>query len=98
MDRLTAVIESSPVRAESLESPRASRISAEAEKLAARIERAVRRGTNDKVRELRVDVLAEGVVLRGRCGTYYSKQLAQHAALTLLKDESLPLINRIEVW
>ncbi|MGE0607923.1 MAG: BON domain-containing protein [Pirellulales bacterium] len=66
------------------------------EKLAARIERLVRRQTNDKVRELRVVVLSERIILSGRCGTFYSKQLAQHAAMTLA-DES-PLVNQIDVW
>lgn len=73
-----------------------SRMSAEDEKLAARIERHVRRKTNDKVRELRVEISRDGVVLRGRCGTYYCKQLAQHAAMSLLEDAVL--LNQIEVW
>jgi hypothetical protein len=43
-----------------------------------------------------VEVKRGGVVLNGRCGTFYCKQLAQHAAMELLIDEEL--INRIEVW
>jgi len=34
-------------------------------------------------------------VLEGECSTYYSKQLAQHAALGVLEDE--PLENTIVV-
>jgi hypothetical protein len=94
MDRVSTITDSVPVRVDVLASP--PRLSAEAEKLAARIERAVRRGTNDKVRELRVEVVEEGIVLSGRCGTYYCKQLAQHAAMSLVQNEAL--INRIEVW
>jgi hypothetical protein len=29
------------------------------------------------------------VVLEGQCATYYTKQLAQHAALGVLEDEHL---------
>jgi hypothetical protein len=29
------------------------------------------------------------VILEGQCATYYTKQLAQHAALGLLEDEQL---------
>jgi hypothetical protein len=47
------------------------------------------------VRELRVIVEAEGVVLEGRAASYYAKQLAQHAAIVV---SGLPLrANRIEV-
>jgi hypothetical protein len=47
------------------------------------------------VRNLEVIVLEEGVVLRGRSSTYYAKQLAQHAVLTIAR---LPLMaNEIEV-
>jgi hypothetical protein len=44
---------------------------------------------------LEVLVSDRGVVLRGRSATYYGKQLAQHAVLTVAQ---LPLIaNEIEV-
>ena len=71
-------------------------LTAETEKLAARIERAVRRGTSDKVRELKVELCRDGIYLRGRCGTFYCKQLAQTAAMAIAAKE--PLINKIEVW
>lgn len=76
--------------------PRPPNMSAEEEKLAARIERAIRRGTSDKVRELRVEIRRDGIHLAGRCGTFYCKQLAQTAALPLAG--TMPLHNWIEVW
>ena len=48
-----------------------------------------------RVRELRVLVRAEGVVLRGASANYYGKQMAQHLAHKLL---GLPILaNEIEV-
>lgn len=67
----------------------------EAEKLAASIERAVQRETSGGVRNLSVEVKGEGVMLRGRCDTYYCKQLAQHAAMSF--RGAWPLTNAIEV-
>ena len=47
------------------------------------------------VRDLRVTLLNEGIVLEGRAATYYAKQLAQHVVVKVL---GLPLgSNRIEV-
>lgn len=71
-------------------------MSADEELLAARVERAIRRGTNDKVRNLSVRVLDGTVTLNGRCATYYCKQLAQTAAFPYLEDRQLS--NQIEVW
>jgi hypothetical protein len=48
-----------------------------------------------RVRELLVRILDRTVVLEGQCATYYTKQLAQHAALGILEDEQLE--NAIEV-
>jgi osmotically-inducible protein OsmY len=67
----------------------------EAERLATSIERAVQRETGGGVRNLSVEVKGDGVLLRGRCETYYCKQLAQHAAMTL--RGACPLTNAIEV-
>ena len=53
----------------------------EAEEIAASIERAVRRGTSGGVRNLSVEVKGSNFLLKGRCNTYYCKQLAQHAAM-----------------
>lgn len=68
---------------------------AEAEQLAASIERAVWRETGGRVRNLRVRVNRQGVTLTGRCTTYYTKQQAQHAAMAFPGDHSLR--NEIEV-
>jgi len=68
---------------------------AEAEKLAASIERAVWRETGGGVRNLRVEVIGDDVLLTGRCSTYYTKQKAQHAAMTVPGGGQLT--NRIEV-
>src|SRR3954470_2588595 len=42
-----------------------------------------------RVRNLRVRALDQIVILEGECATYYSKQLAQHAAMAILEDEHL---------
>jgi hypothetical protein len=42
-----------------------------------------------RVRNLMVRVRGKTVVLEGQCATYYTKQLAQHAALGVLEDEHL---------
>jgi hypothetical protein len=42
-----------------------------------------------RVRNLAVHVTDDTVVLEGKCATYYTKQLAQHAALGVLEDEHL---------
>ena len=95
MERLAPAVSPAPRSEEPL--PRLPLgMSAEDEKLAARIERAVRRGTSDKVRELKVEIRRDGIHLLGRCGTFYCKQLAQTAALTLSGKSQV--YNRIEVW
>jgi hypothetical protein len=42
-----------------------------------------------RVRNLAVRIKADTIVLEGQCATYYTKQLAQHAALGILEDEHL---------
>jgi hypothetical protein len=60
-----------------------------------RLEALVVRRIGNRVRDLRVMVRRDGVVLQGRAQTYHAKQLAQHAAMELL---SLPIAaNDIEV-
>lgn len=55
----------------------------------------VQRRLGNRVRDLRVLVRPEGVVLKGRTATYHAKQLAQHAAMEL---GTLPILaNDIEV-
>jgi len=68
---------------------------AEAEALAASIEQAVHRRTGRGVHDLHVEVGPEGIVLEGRCYTYYCKQLAQTAVLAMADGDRLS--NRIEV-
>ncbi len=66
------------------------------EVLMVRVQLAVRRRTEDRVRNLQVVVQDGKLVLRGRCATFYCKQLAQAAAM-----EAAPgfvLHNEIEVW
>jgi hypothetical protein len=42
-----------------------------------------------RVRNLAVRITGDTIVLEGQCATYYTKQLAQHAALGILEDEHL---------
>jgi hypothetical protein len=42
-----------------------------------------------RVRDLAVRIKGDTIVLEGSCATYYTKQLAQHAALGVLEDEHL---------
>jgi hypothetical protein len=42
-----------------------------------------------RVRNLVVRCRGDVVVLEGECNTYYTKQLAQHAAMGILEDEHL---------
>jgi hypothetical protein len=49
-----------------------------------------------RIHGLRIRFENNGLVLEGRTRTYYTKQLAQHAAM---KESPLPIrINAIEVW
>jgi hypothetical protein len=64
--------------------------------LAARVERMVREKTSGLIRDLRVGVLPGEIVISGRAGTYYAKQLATHAAFEACED--LTLTNDIEVY
>lgn len=81
--------------------PRNSRIRSEessnssGERLASRIARVVHKRTGGRIRELRVEVSRERVRLYGACSTYYTKQLAQHAAMCFSPGGTL--INDIEV-
>jgi hypothetical protein len=59
------------------------------------VEAVLRQRLCGRVRELRVVVRAEGVVLHGASANYYGKQLAQHLAHQLFR---LPIAaNKIEV-
>jgi hypothetical protein len=59
------------------------------------LESLVQRRLGGRVRNLRVVVRQDGIILQGRTHTYHAKQLAQHAAMEL---GTLPIIsNDIEV-
>lgn len=55
----------------------------------------IRQRTGGRVRNLRVYRTADSLVLTGTSGTFYAKQLAQHAALELAP--SARLVNDIVV-
>jgi hypothetical protein len=63
--------------------------------LAIAIRQRIESRLSGRIRELSVRILDRTVVLEGQCATYYTKQLAQHAALGILEDEQLE--NAIEV-
>jgi hypothetical protein len=67
----------------------------EAEELAASIERAVQYETGRGIADLTVEVGPQGIRLKGHCDTYYTKQLAQHAAMRIRGGDQL--LNCIEV-
>ncbi|MEZ6068383.1 MAG: BON domain-containing protein [Planctomycetaceae bacterium] len=60
-----------------------------------RLERLVQGRTGTRIRDLRVDVLEDEVVLTGRADTYYAKQLATQAMLQEIAPRSLN--NAIDV-
>jgi hypothetical protein len=60
-----------------------------------RLEGMLLRRIGNRVRDLRVVLLADGLILQGRTATYHAKQLAQHAAMELA---GMPIVaNEIEV-
>lgn len=63
--------------------------------LAHGLEAVVRQRLGNRIRDLRIVVEPEGVVLQGQTTTYHVKQIAQHAAM---EAAGLPILaNRIEV-
>jgi hypothetical protein len=66
-----------------------------AEEFAESLESQIQRRLAGRVRDLRVVLREDGVVLKGRSATYHAKQLAQHAAMELA---AVPVVaNDIEV-
>jgi hypothetical protein len=59
------------------------------------LELQLQRRLGSRVRNLRVLVKHDGVILQGRTSTYHAKQLAQHAAMEL--GDVRILSNEIEV-
>jgi hypothetical protein len=57
--------------------------------LAAAIRQRIEARLPGRVKNLAINIEADTVVLEGQCATYYTKQLAQHAALGILEDEHL---------
>lgn len=51
--------------------------------------------THGQVRELRVELADERIVIRGRARTYYAKQLAQHGAMDYSGGQTI--VNQIVV-
>lgn len=66
-----------------------SLIAAERKFLEVAIEERIRSRLQSRVRNLRVEARDDVVTLQGQCATYYTKQLAQHAAMGVLEDEHL---------
>ncbi len=64
--------------------------------LAATIIGEIRQLTRSGVRDLEIHITPDAIRLRGRCSTYYCKQLAQHAAMHWVGKARL--YNEIEVW
>jgi hypothetical protein len=60
-----------------------------------RIESAIQRKLQGRVRRLRVSFHGAGVVLSGYSDTYYAKQLAQHVVMSA--TDLRVMANRIEV-
>jgi hypothetical protein len=60
-----------------------------------RLESVLLRGLGNRVRDLRVILLPEGLILQGRTATYYAKQMAQHVAMQ--HADLQILANEIEV-
>ena len=60
------------------------------------LESQVQQRLRSRVRNLRVIVRQDGIILQGRAMTYHAKQLAQHAAMEVV--ERPILANDIEVF
>lgn len=60
-----------------------------------RLETMLIRRLGNRIRDLRVILLQDGLILQGRTATYHAKQLAQHAVMELA--DCPILANDIEV-
>jgi hypothetical protein len=61
----------------------------------ARIKRAIRRTTSGGVRELKLEIRGDELLLHGQCASFYCKQVAQTTAMRYLSGETL--LNEIQV-
>lgn len=60
-----------------------------------RLENLLTRRLGSRVRDLRVILLPDGLILQGRTATYHAKQVAQHTAMEFAE---MPILaNEIEV-
>jgi hypothetical protein len=62
---------------------------AEQQSLEMAIRQRIEQRLQGRVRNLSVRAYGDLVILEGECSTFYSKQLAQHAAMGVLEDEHL---------
>ena len=60
------------------------------------LELLVQRRLGSRVRDLRIVIRPNGIILQGRANTYHAKQLAQHAAMEM--GHQPILANDIEVY
>jgi hypothetical protein len=65
------------------------------QELKGNIENRIQLRTHGRVRDLRVELNDETVVIRGWAPTYYTKQLAQHGAMDV--STAYRVVNAIEV-
>ena len=87
--------DSPPDAATPVEYPERRGSSLEDAKLSELIKQRVRSRTSDRIRNLEVACADGRVVIRGQCATFYTKQLAQHAAMGVIEDETV--VNEITV-
>jgi osmotically-inducible protein OsmY len=66
-----------------------------AARLAHDIEEAIQSSTGSAVKNLSVHLTPDGIILRGRCRNFHTKQKAQHAAMKVCGN--LELSNEIQV-
>lgn len=64
--------------------------------LTARLERVVHARTGGRIRDLRIDLFDDQVVVAGVVPTYYTKQLVTHAVLEEIKDRELSNVVHVE--
>ncbi len=64
--------------------------------VAERVEQTVLARTGGRIRELRVRLTGDRLVITGRTSTYYSKQLVTHAAIDAA-DMAFAVQNEVEV-
>lgn len=64
-------------------------------KIQQEIARRIRAHTGGRIHNLIVEVCDNTISIKGNCQTFYSKQMAQQAAMGVIEDERL--CNQIEV-